>query len=113
MYRQMQIQLTQACWCINKCTNLGGRHGGQAHRAKVAEVKDSLTKKGRSVSGSEMRIDVDVDRYRYPDIIATKGGVTRFYHIEKTTASSIPVTREIRALRNLGRVAQTFFIPYI
>ena len=34
----------------NSCNNPGGRHGGQAHRAKVNDVKQNLTSKGWDVS---------------------------------------------------------------
>ena len=61
---------------------------------------------------AESRISGGGGRYRYPDIIATKGNITRFYQIGRTTASGAPVAREVRALRDLGKVAKTFFISY-
>ena len=96
----------------NLCTNSGGRHGGSAHRQKISEVKGSLEKKGWKVSAKESRIDVGGGRYRYPDIIATKGNQTRFYQIGRMTKSGKPVSREVRALRDLGKIAKTYFIPY-
>ena len=96
----------------NLCRNPGGRHGGSAHQTKINEVKSSLSKKGWNVSKAESRIWVEGGRYRYPDIIATKGNITRFYQIGRTTASGAPVAREVRALRDLGKVAKTFFISY-
>ena len=96
----------------NKCRNPGGRHGGQAHQAKVAEVKASLSNKGWSVSSAEQRIAVGNGRYRYPDIIASKNGVTRFYQIGKATIGNKPIARELRALRDLGKVGKVFFIRY-
>jgi hypothetical protein len=98
----------------NLCRNSGGRHGGLAHRAKVSEVKASLTSKGWTVSGAESRIYVGGGKYRYPDIIATKNGITRFYQIGRQTMAGKPIARELRALRDLGRTGiTTFFIPYI
>ena len=96
----------------NLCNNPGGRHGGNAHRQKINDVKSSLEKKGWKVSVRESRVDVGGGKYRYPDIIATKGNQTRFYQIGRMTKSGRPVARELRALRDLGRVAKTFFIPY-
>jgi hypothetical protein len=97
----------------NLCKNSGGRHGGAAHRSKIGEIKASLTSKGWSVSGAESRIFVGAGKYRYPDIIATKNGVTRYYQIGRQTLSGKPVARELRALRDLGRTAaEIFFIPY-
>jgi hypothetical protein len=97
----------------NACTNPGGRHGGQAHRDTVESVKDSLRSKGWDVSLKELRVSVGGGRYRYPDIIANKDGMTRFYQIGRTTMSGNPVARELRALRDLsGHADAIFFVPY-
>ena len=93
----------------NSC---GGRHGGEAHRNKVNQVKESLSNKGWSVSKAESRVYFNGAKYRYPDIIAKKNGITRFYQIGRVTSSGKPVAREIRALRDLGKVARTYFVPY-
>ena len=95
------------------CSNPGGRHGGAAHRQKVNSVRTSLEKKGWNVSTTETRINVGNGKYRYPDLIATKNGQTRFYQIGKVLKSGRPVAREVRALRDLGKIAQTFFVPYM
>ena len=92
--------------------NCGGRHGGQAHRDKVNQVKKSLSDKGWTVSKRESRVYYNGLKYRYPDIIAKKNGITRFYQIGRVTAKGKPVAREVRALRDLGKVAQSFFVPY-
>lgn len=97
----------------NVCRNPGGRHGGQAHRSKVNSVKEDLTSKGWQVSLKEARFPVGNGKYRYPDIYATRNGVTRLYQIGRRTAGGGPVARELRALRDLGNAgAQVFFIPY-
>ena len=95
------------------CPNSGGRHGGDLHRQKVDSVRKSLQKKGWNVSVKESRINVGNGKYRYPDLIATKNGKTRFYQIGKMLQSNKPVAREVRALRDLGKIAQTFFIKYM
>ena len=108
--------VSDACVLVHNadsCSNPGGRHGGEVHRNKVESVRTDLTKKGWSVSLKESRVMVKGGRYRYPDLIATKNGQTRFYQIGRTTASGKPVAREIRALRDLGEIAKTFFIPYM
>lgn len=97
----------------NVCRNPGGRLGGQAHRAKVNSIKDDLISKGWEVSKKEIRVNVAGGRYRYPDISATKNGVTRFYQVGKKTMSGKPIMRELRALRDLsGHADQIFFISY-
>lgn len=98
----------------NRCNNPDGRHGGSAHRSKVNEVKADLQKKGWKVSANESRVDVGNGRYRYPDIIAKKNGVTRYYQIGKVTKSGVPIAREVRALRDLGNAGnvKTYFIRY-
>ncbi len=96
----------------NTCRNSGGRHGGTAHRNKVQEIKDSLTSKGWNVSARESRVMLPDGRYRYPDITATKNGITRFYQVGWTTSHGSPVAREVRALRDLGQIAETFFLDY-
>ena len=98
----------------NKCSNPGGRHGGEAHRSKVASIKNDLTQKGWNVSVNESRVNVGGSKYRYPDVVATKGGVTRYYQVGKATKAGIPIARELRALKDLGRVigAKTYFVRY-
>ena len=98
----------------NKCSNPGGRHGGEAHRSKVASIKNDLTKKGWDVSINESRVNVGGGKYRYPDIVATKGGVTRYYQVGKATKAGAPIARELRALKDLGRVSgvKTYFVRY-
>ena len=98
----------------NKCSNPGGRHGGEAHRSKVASIKNDLTQKGWDVSINESRVNVGGGKYRYPDIVATKGGVTRYYQVGKATKAGAPIARELRALKDLGRVSgvKTYFVRY-
>ena len=73
----------------------------------------SLSSKGWNVSSAESRVMIGNGKYRYPDIIATKNGMTRYYQIGRRTATGRPVARELRALRDLGRQsAAVYFIPY-
>ena len=98
----------------NKCTNPGGRHGGDAHREKVKKIKDDLTDKGWTVSEKEVGIRTANGKLRYPDITATKDGVTRYYQIGKQTKMGRPIARELRALRDIGstNTGKVFFVPY-
>ena len=98
----------------NKCSNPGGRHGGEAHRSKVADIKNNLSKKGWDVSVNESRVSVGGGKYRYPDIVATKGNTTRYYQVGKVTKAGTPIARELRALRDLGKVSgvKTYFVRY-
>ena len=97
----------------NVCKNPGGRHGGQAHRTKIENIKSDLMSKGWEVSAKESRVYVNATRYRYPDITATKNGITRFYQVGRKTLSGQPVSRELAALRDLsGHADKIFFIPY-
>ena len=75
-------------------------------------IIDNLTQKGWSVSSREYRVNVGSGKYRYPDIIATKNGVTRYYQIGKATKAGRPIARELRALRDLGRVNPVYFVRY-
>ena len=96
------------------CSNPGGRHGGKAHREKVQQVKQDLIDKGWTVSEKEIGIRTAKGKLRYPDITATKDGVTRFYQIGRQTKFGKPIAREVRALRDIGSVnkGKVFFIPY-
>ena len=97
----------------NICPNPGGRHGGQIHRTKIDNIKKDLISKGWDVAAKESRVYVGGGTYRYPDIVATKNGVTRFYQVGRRTVSGKPVARELRALRDLsGHADKIFFIPY-
>ena len=98
----------------NMCRNPGGRHGGKAHRQKVKKIKEDLVNKGWDVSGKEVGLRTANNKLRYPDITATKDGITRYYQIGKQTKLGKPISRELRALRDIGntRTGQVFFIPY-
>ena len=93
--------------------NPGGRHGGEAHRAKVIDVKKSLQSKGWEVSERESRVYYSEKQYRYPDIIAKKGNVTRYYQIGRKGANGKPVSRELWALQDLGTTGiKVYFVEY-
>ena len=97
----------------NVCRNPGGRHGGQAHRNRVESIKNSLSSKVWNVSANESRVIWGNGKYRYPDIQATKNGMTRFYQVGKQTMSGKPIARELRALQDLSDHADNiFFVPY-
>ena len=79
----------------------------------MSSVKNSLSSKGWNVSANESRVYIGGGGYRYPDIIASKDGVTRFYQVGKQTMAGKPIARELRALRDLSdHVDQIFFVPY-
>ena len=72
-----------------------------------------MISKGWDVSVKETRVNVSLGKYRYPDVTATKNGLTRFYQVGKKTMSGKPIMRELRALRDLsGHADQIFFISY-
>ena len=102
--------------CVHNadCSNPGGRHGGKAHREKVQQVKQDLVDKGWTVSEKEIGIKTVEGKLRYPDITATKDGITRFYQIGRQTKFGKPIAREVRALRDIGSIkkGKVFFIPY-
>ncbi len=96
----------------NTCRNPGGRHGGDAHRQRVQEIKDKLTADGWKVSSRESRVYINKNKYRYPDIIAEKGNAMQFYQIGRVTSSGIPVARERHALEDLNKITNTVFVAY-
>ena len=95
------------------CTNAGGRHGGTKHRSKVQELKDELTDLGWDVSKRESRIPIGKgNKYRYPDIIATKGNKTIFVQVGKAKQNGGMIARELRAFLDLSEINPTLFFRY-
>jgi RHS repeat-associated protein len=100
-------------------TTLGGRLGGAAHRARVAEVADEfIAAGGKIVAGGgrlpERAVEVGGGRIRFPDIIGEAADAARvFINVGRMTKGGVPVSREVRALDDLLRTGvPSIFIRY-
>ena len=103
-------------------TGLSGRHGGAAHRARVAQVADDIVQAGvdlgiKITAGGgrlpERAVAVAGGRIRFPDIIAQAADGTRvFINVGRQNLNGTPVAREVRALEDLAEVAASFFLSY-
>ena len=98
----------------NVCKNPGGRHGGRAHRNKIAELRNQYSKNGYNVSLSESRVYIPgTNRYRYPDLVVSKNGVTTYIQVGKATKSGTAIAREIRAMADLRKTGNLVsFVAY-
>jgi len=86
---------------------LGGRLGGEAHRAKVAERAASLEAEGNTITAGggrlpERSVITPEGKRRFPDISA-RSPSGRPYHenVGRSTSRGEPVARERRALEDI------------
>ena len=86
-----------------------GRHGGPAHREKVAQRAGQLEAEGHTLTAGGQRLPeravrIPEGKIRYPDI-STIGpnGQPYYENIGRTMASGLPVKREREALEDIKR----------
>jgi hypothetical protein len=99
---------------VKKVPNPGGRLGGLAHRAKVAETVKDIESRGLRVK-TEFYVKGDGVR-RFADVAALdkKGNPVEIYQIGKARLDGLPIAREQRAINDIESITgiKVTFVPY-
>lgn len=97
-----------------KVPNPGGKMGGAAHQAKVADVARDITDRGLKV-GFERRVPTPGGgkSQRWMDVVAldATGAPVEFHQIGRKTANGLPVVREARAISDVQMFSNYGNVP--
>ena len=94
----------------NDCPNPNGRNGGEAHREKTDEIKNSIDSRGNTIKTEDMFTPSNGHN-------GYKSKRFAIYQVGKVNKNGLPVSRESKAIEDIMNSSQyngapIYFIPY-
>ena len=106
----------------NDCPNPNGRNGGEAHREKTDEIKNSIDSRGNTIKTEDMFTPSNghngYKSKRFADVVEYDGDeIVAIYQVGKVNKNGLPVSRESKAIEDIMNSSQyngapIYFIPY-
>lgn len=106
----------------NDCPNPNGRNGGEAHREKTDEIKNSIDSRGNTIKTEDMFTPSNghngYKSKRFADVVEYDGDeIVSIYQVGKVNKNGLPVSRESKAIEDIMNSskyngAPIYFIPY-
>ena len=106
----------------NDCASPNGRNGGEAHKAKTEEIKESIINRKNNVKTEDMFTPNEgyngYKSKRFADVVEYDGDeIVAIYQVGKVNKNGLPVSRESKAIEDIMNSSKyngqpIYFIPY-